>query len=183
VESVLRSSGGSTTRTRGSRKEALAPVLIEALDDPDASVRARAWKRVRDLALSDQELGLFDPAATGEEHLVPVRRAATWWWRHAHPRDGTDPLAPAKLLASEIAAERWRAAKKLVELAAPCYRSLATEAFLTTFSRALASEKEEFVLRQELATFAAITGKPCAIKESATPEERANALKVALERR
>jgi hypothetical protein len=47
----------------------------------------------------------------------------------------------------------------------------------------LRSEKEEYVLRQELATFAVLTGKACTLREGASAEERDAAIKVALEGR
>ncbi len=166
------------------KKVALAPVLIEALDDPDAAVRARAWKRVRDLARENEDIGLFDPGAKGEEHAAPVRRAATWWWRQTHPKEGKDSLGAAMAqLVAQAPAERWRAAKKLADLAAPCFRSLVTDAVLGALAKVLPVEKEEYVLRQELATLAALTGKACTLREGASVEERESAIKIALEGR
>jgi outer membrane protein assembly factor BamB/HEAT repeat protein len=166
------------------KKLALAPVLVEALADPDALVRAVAWKRVRNLAREDEDLGLFDPGATGEEHARPVRRAALWWWRQTHPKEGKDPVGAALAqLSAQAPAERWRAAKKLAELAVPCFRSLVTDPFLAAFAKLLSAEKEEYVLRQELATFAALTGKACTLREGASAEEREAAIRIALEGR
>jgi HEAT repeat protein len=156
----------------------LPPVYLGALDDRDERVRARAWKRVRDLALQDEDVGLFEPGATREARLPAMRRAARWWWRKAKDRD---PDQIAKGIDAPSPADRWKAAKKLADLGAPEFRVLATDAMLESLAKAAAKESEEYVLRQMLGTFAAITGKPCAIKENATKEERAAAIRVALE--
>jgi HEAT repeat protein len=160
------------------KKEALAPVFLEALADKDERVRARAWKRVRDLAQADEDLGFFEPGAKPDERAPSVRRAAAWWWRRGHAKDVESFV---KELAGQGPAARWKAAKKLVDLATPCFKSLATDKVIDAIAKAASDEREEYVLRQELAVVAALTGKPCAVKEGASAEERARAVKVAVE--
>ncbi len=160
------------------KRDVLAPVLLEALADADTRVRARAWKRIRDLAHADEDLGFFEPDGKPDDRAASVRRAASWWWRRAHSKA---PETIAKDLAANNPSIRWKAAKKLMELGARCFKSLARPELIDTIAKAASEESVEHVLRQELAVVALLTGKPCEVKETATPAERAKAVRIALD--
>jgi HEAT repeat protein/outer membrane protein assembly factor BamB len=160
------------------KAETLAPVCLRGLSDPDERVRTRAWKRIRDLAEVDEELGLFEPGGDAATRDPAVRRATLWWWKKTHK--GETPEAILAGLTGPTGSDRWKAAKKLGDLAAPHFRILLSEPILDGLAKTAKTDTEEFAQRQKIVSLGAILGRELAWKEGAAAAERAKILEAAL---
>jgi HEAT repeat protein len=151
--------------------DVFVPVLLAALEDGDAAIRARAWTRFRERSPELAErAGAYDPSRPEESVMA---RAALGFFESRHHGRGPDALL-TELAGTPV--ERRVAADTLAELAVPGLRRLATDAVKKALAGSALEEKDEALQRRKLDALSRLTGRDLSYRDDASAADRARAL-------